>query len=138
MAALRYLLDTTVIIDYTLGRPGGIEIVEHLFETTGDLYTCDAVTCESLSGGTPEGRAATKVLLDALDYVALDPEGARWAGERRVERGPGTSRRHLGDALIAAVAWRMDATIVTRNARDFEAYGVPVLGYGSESSSVRG
>jgi predicted nucleic acid-binding protein len=31
---------------------------------------------------------------------------------------------------VAAVAWRTGATIVTRNARDFEAYGVPVLAYG--------
>jgi len=130
VGALRYVLDSTVIIDYSQGRPAGVDMVERLFAETGELYTCDAITCEVLSGGTPEGRADVRALLDALEYVALDPEGARWAGERRAERGPGTSRRYLGDALVAAVAWRMDATIVTRNARDFEAYGVPVLGYG--------
>lgn len=130
MGAVRYVLDSTVIIDYAEGRPGGTAIVERLFAETGDLYTCDAITCEVLSGGTPDGRAGIRRLLDALDYVALDPDGARWAGERRAERPAGTSRRHLGDALVAAVAWRMGATIVTRNARDFEAYGVPVLAYG--------
>ena len=83
-----------------------------------------------LSGGDPEGRLAIVALLDALELVALDPEGARWAGERRAERTVGGSRPHLGDALVAAVAWRTGSTIVTRNARDFEAYGVPVLGYG--------
>jgi len=93
---------------------------------------CDVVTCEAMSGGTPEGREGIRVLLDALEYVALDPEGARWAGERRAERAPGGSRRHLGDALIAGLAWRLGATIVTRNSRDFEAYGVPVLGYGTD------
>ena len=52
--------------------------------------------------------------------------------DRRAERVPGESRRHLGDALIAGLAWRLGATIVTRNPRDFEAYGVPVLGYGTD------
>ncbi|MEA2623460.1 MAG: hypothetical protein QOH61_2370, partial [Chloroflexota bacterium] len=37
-------------------------------------------------------------------------------------------------ALIAGVAWTLDATIVTRNARDFEAFGIPVLGYGPQLS----
>ena len=41
-----------------------------------------------------------------------------------------TSRRHLGDAIIAGVAWSLEATVVTRNPRDFEGYGVPVLTYG--------
>ena len=77
-------------------------------------------------------REAVRRLLDALEYVAVDPEAARWAGERRAERVAGGSRRHLGDALIAGLAWRLGATIVTRNPRDFEAYGVPVLGYATD------
>ena len=35
----------------------------------------------------------------------------------------------LGDALIAAVARGMDATIVTRNRPDFERQGASVLAY---------
>lgn len=130
MGTVSYVLDSTVIIDYAEGRPAGVDIVERLFGETADLYTCDAITCEVLSGGTHEGRADVRALLDALEYLALDPDGARWAGERRAERPPGASRRHLGDALVAAVAWRLGATVVTRNARDFEPYGVPVLAYG--------
>ena len=127
---MSYLLDSTAIIDYTTGLPGGVRIHRELFTQSADLYTCEVVTCETLSGGTPDGRETVRRLLDALEYVAVDPEAAAWAGERRAERVPGTSRRHLGDALIAGLAWRLGATIVTRNARDFEAYGVPVLDYG--------
>ena len=129
---MSYLLDSTVIIDYSLGREAGVRIVEELFGRTGDLYVCEVVACEALSGGTPEGRLEIRSLLDALDYVAIDPAAAQWAGERRAERVPGGSRRHLGDALIAGLAWRIGATIVTRNARDFEAYGVPVLDYAAD------
>jgi len=34
------------------------------------------------------------------------------------------------DALIAALAHSLGATVVTRNARDFAAFDIPVLGYG--------
>ncbi len=38
--------------------------------------------------------------------------------------------RSLADAIIAGVARDLEATVVTRNPRDFEAQGVPVLAYG--------
>ncbi len=129
---MSYLIDSTAIIDFTIGRTGGIRVIRDLFARTSEMYTCEVVICETLSGGTDEGREAVRRLLDALEYVAVDPEAARWAGERRAERIAGESRRHLGDALIAGLAWRLGATIVTRNARDFEAYGVPVLGYSAD------
>jgi len=50
-----------------------------------------------------------------------------------------TGRRcPLADALVAAAAWRLEATIVTRNSADFEPLGVPVLGYGAESQARAG
>ena len=133
-----YLLDTTVVIDFARGHAGGPELVERLFEETGQLFTCDIVSAEALSGGDePEHLVITK-FLDALEYVALDPDGARWAGQRR-RRLRGTGRRApLADALIAATAWRLEATLVTRNAADFEAFGVPVLGYGEAASPSAG
>jgi predicted nucleic acid-binding protein len=39
-----------------------------------------------------------------------------------------------GDAIIAGVAWSLDATIVTRNPRDFEGQGIPVLAYGQTAA----
>ena len=125
---MSYLLDTTVIIDHVGANRGALDLVRRLFEETGDLYTCDVVTCEALSGGTEEQRDDARRLLQALEYVAIDPEGARWAGAKRLELAQ-SSRRGVGDALIAATAWRLGATVVTRNAADFERYGVPVLEY---------
>jgi predicted nucleic acid-binding protein len=51
------------------------------------------------------------------------------AGAMR-RRGGRTAARRLADALSAAVAWSLDATIVTRNPSDFEGLGIPVLAYG--------
>ena len=127
---MRYLLDTTVVIDWTRGYEPAGEILRRLVEEGHDLYSCDVVVCESLSGGSDSERDAAWSLLQALEYVALDPEGARWAGGSRQRRGVGGNIRSLGDSLIAAVAWRLGATIVTRNSPDFARQGVPILEYG--------
>jgi predicted nucleic acid-binding protein len=128
---LSYLLDTTVVIDHAEGFAPAVELLSQLFSETSDLYTCDVVTCEALSRGDEEAVAVKRTLLDALEYVALSPDGARWAGEqRRTRREAGQRAPSTTDALIAALARSVGATVVTRNARDFDAFDVPVLGYG--------
>jgi predicted nucleic acid-binding protein len=126
---MTYLLDTTLLIDHSLGLESAVHLFRRLFEEGHDLLTCDVVACESMSGGTEPQRAAIGRLLEALEYVSTAPEAARWAADSRRSR-TATSRRTLGDALIGGVASCNDATIVTRNPRDFEAQGVRVLTYG--------
>ncbi len=130
---MRYLLDTTVLIDHALGLFGAGDLLTRLFAETGDIYTCDAVVVEALSSGTDDELRVIERLIQALEYVSTSPEAAVWAAGFRRRRGR-TSRRHLGDAVIAGVAWSLDATIVTRNPRDFEAQGVPVLAYGQTAA----
>lgn len=126
-----YLLDTTVIVDFAHGNTVSRQTVRRLFEETSDLYTCDVVTCEALSRGGEEELAAVAALLKALEFVALSPDGAAWAGNRRRERiESGRAKPSTTDALIAALANSLGATVVTRNARDFAAFDVPVLDYG--------
>lgn len=135
---MRYLLDTTLVIDHARGVHDGIETLARLFEETAGLYTCDIVTCEALSKGDVEERRSITTLLDALEYVALDPIGARWAGDQRRRQAEAGRRHPVADALIAAMAWRIDATVVSRNAADFEPFDVPVLGYGDGAAVKAG
>lgn len=58
-----------------------------------------------------------------------DPAAARAAGAARLERHQAGGKLGLGDALIAAVARGLEATIVTRNRPDFERQGASVLTY---------
>lgn len=125
---MRYLLDTTLLVDHLHGRPSAIALVRQLFSEPNDLLVCDAIVAEALSNGTDEERASLGALIDALEYVSTPPNAARWAGASRRRLGQTGSRR-LGDAIIAGVAWHQDATVVTGNPRDFEVQGVRVLGY---------
>ena len=54
MPLVRYLLDTTVLIDHVRGKPSAVELVLSLFSEPNDLYVCDAVVTESLSKGPDE------------------------------------------------------------------------------------
>lgn len=126
---MRYLLDTTVLIDHAKGRHGADRLVASLFAETSDLVTCDVVVTEALSGSGELERSMIMSLIRALEYVSTSPDAAVWAADARRARGA-SGPRSLGDALIAGIAWSLDATVVTRNAQDFEIPGVRVLGYG--------
>jgi predicted nucleic acid-binding protein len=126
---VRYLLDSTLLIDLANGDAGAAEVLGRLFGDGHDLYTCDVVTVETLSRGEPDQLRHLTVLLDALDYVATSPTAARWAASSRRERHLAGGRRVLADALIAGVAADLGATIVTRNRPDFERQGASVLTY---------
>jgi predicted nucleic acid-binding protein len=125
---MRYLLDTTVLIDFAHGTPAAKALIETLFGEPNDLYTCDVVTAESLSRGEAAHRDAVIRMLDVLEYVSTTPAAARWAGDSRRRRSAG-GNRSLGDALIAGTAWALEATVVTRNPEDFVSQGIPVLAY---------
>jgi predicted nucleic acid-binding protein len=126
---VRYLLDTTLLIDHANGYSPAMAALARLFEEGGDLFVCEVVVCEALSGGTDEQLVVIERLIEALEYVATTPEAARWAAASRLRRHREGGKLGLGDALIAGVAASLDATIVTRNRPDFERQGVPVLTY---------
>lgn len=126
---MRYLLDTTLIVDHVNGHPPAMALLHRLYEEGAELYTCDVVVCEALSGGNEAHRRVVSGLLRALDYIATDPDVARAAGVARLRRHRSGGKLGLGDALIAAVARSLGATVVTRNRPDFERQGASVLAY---------
>jgi len=126
---MRYLLDTTLIVDHAHGFEPAMQMLGRLYEEGGELFTCDIVVCEALSGGSDEHVEVVSRLLARLEYIATDPTAARRAGEARHLRHMAGGRLGLGDAIIAAMADHLGATIVTRNRRDFERQGASVLPY---------
>ena len=130
---MRYLLDTTVLIDHANDRAGASELLERLFSQPNDLYTCDVVVAEALSKGADDEILVIGSLIRALEYASTHPDAARWAGESR-RRRTATGPRSMSDAVIAGVARSLDAIVVTRNPRDFERQGVPVLAYGQTTA----
>lgn len=126
---MRYLLDSTLLIDHGNGDQAAIELLYRLVEEGHDLYTCDVVTCEALSRGAAVDLRHISALLDALEYVSTTPAAARRAATARRERHAAGGKQALGDALIAGVAEELKAVVVTRNRRDFARLNAPTLEY---------
>ena len=80
---MRYLLDTTLLIDHAHGHEPAMQLLQRLYEEGAELFTCDVVVCEALSGGSDEHRQVISRLLNPLDFVATDPAAARAAGNAR-------------------------------------------------------
>jgi predicted nucleic acid-binding protein len=126
---MRFLLDSTLLIDHAnRDEPAG-KLLERLHSEPHELFTCDVVTCETLSQGDAKHLRDLRTLLDALEYVATSPDAARWAANSRLRRHRDGGKLGLGDSLIAGVAAELGATVVTRNRPDFERQGIKVLGY---------
>lgn len=127
----RFLAEEPVIWLSTVRPDGAPHLVPTWFAWDGETlaYTCEVVMCEALSGGNEQEGRVIGGVLDALEYVALAPDGARRAAEARRTGRSAPVARSLADALIAATAWTLGATLVTRNPRDFERLGIPVLPY---------
>ncbi len=126
---VRYLLDSTLLIDHGNGDRAAVELFRRLIEEGHDLYTCDVVTCEALSRGDDYDLHRMSTLLDALEYASTTPVAAQLAAAARRTRNAAGGKRALGDALIGGIATDLDAIVVTRNRRDFEQQGIRTLVY---------
>lgn len=123
MSGDAYLIDTNVLIDYLAGAiPPENERID---EVLRDDFTLSVISKIEFLGWTgylddPEELDDARSFIEAAEIVPVSDE----IGERAIE----LRRQHgvpLADSVIAATALDRNATLVTRNATDFEA--VPSL-----------
>lgn len=126
---MRYLLDTSFAIDVLRNHPGAVHRFTQLFEIGDDAFINDVVVCELATGARPADEAGLAALIRAVEFVQPGPEVAAVAGQWR-----GQARRRgvtisVPDALIAATADALRATVITGNTRDFERLPVAIETY---------
>ncbi len=128
-----YLLDTNVVSELRRPNPHR-SVVDWVHGVSGDELFLSAVTIGEIQAGieiTREQDAAKaeeiegwlNQVLSTFNILPVDAHAFReWA--RLMHHQSGTL---MQDAMIGAVAIANRLVVVTRNVRDFEQLGVPVL-----------
>ncbi|HET9522047.1 MAG TPA: PIN domain-containing protein [Candidatus Limnocylindrales bacterium] len=126
---MRYLLDTTFVIDHLRGDPDARRRLAQIVERGDEPFVCDVVACEAWAGAHDDLDRDLMGLLRFVEFVQAGPEQARRAGRWRADARRRGSTLSAPDALIAASAEALDATVLTRNLRDFALMPIPVETY---------
>lgn len=128
-----YLLDTNVVSELRRSRPHGAVLAWLRSVVSADIRI-SSVTVGELQAGVELTRAGNPAraaeieswidqVVETFDVIPVDAAVfRRWA--RLMHR---QSDELYEDAMIAATAMLHDATVVTRNVRDFGFWDVPVL-----------
>jgi toxin FitB len=128
-----YLLDTNVVSELRKPKPHGA-VLEWFESIADDDIFLSAITIGELQAGieltrrqnptkAQEIEAWLDEVADSFQILPMDARAFReWA-----KLMDGRSNHLMEDAMIAATARVHRLTVVTRNARDFESFGVPLI-----------
>jgi predicted nucleic acid-binding protein len=133
-----FLIDTNVISEVAKPRPNQ-QVMAFLHETDEDRLFISVVTLGELRRGIAlKSDVRARSALDAwlrrdlverfsgriIDITALEADA--W-GELMAEAKRRRIALHVMDGFLAATARAHNQTIVTRNVKDFEPFGLPLL-----------
>ena len=123
MSALRYLLDTGILIRQIRGRKSVLRLVRGITRL-GRVAISPITHLELCAGIRPHEEYAVHKLLSRFQTIPIDGAIGRRAGELvRQQRAKGHTLS-FPDAIIAATTLQYGLTLVTFNPKDF---GLPGL-----------
>ena len=123
------LLDSTIVIDFLRGVPEATARVAQIFADGDQPMVNEIVVCEVRAGLNAPDIAGFEALLEPTEFIQPGPDAALRAGQWRAELRARGRVLSLGDSLVAAAAEAADATVVTRNVRDFSLTPVRLESY---------
>lgn len=127
---MNLLLDTNVISEVMRREPDPVVVA---WFSRLDRVITSVICVEELVFGLRRRHAYSREawLLGMLEDVGVvhpvSAVTARWAAEQRARLQDNGQTFTQADALIAATAWEHHLVLATRNVRDFDALGVPLL-----------
>jgi tRNA(fMet)-specific endonuclease VapC len=126
---VRYLLDTTFVIDHLRGEPAAVSRLAQLFADGDEVLVNEVVVCEAATGAPVHPDPDLIALLEPVEVVQPPADAAITAGRWRAEARARGRALSLADSLIAAAAEAAGASVLTRNVRDFHLTPVRVQEY---------
>ena len=126
---MRLVLDSSFVIDHLRGEAAAVDRLRRMFEDGDEPIVTEIVVCEVRTGLLPADEPHLTALLEPLEFVQPGWETALLAGRMRADLRRRGRTLALGDALIAASAHHLGATVITRNVRDFTQTSIQVETY---------
>lgn len=112
------LIDTSVLVDHLRGHPGAAAVLQRE-RRAGRILASEITRLELLAGMRRHEEAATRLLLSAFDWRAVDEEVAERAGTLGRRWLPSHHTIDAADLAIAATAELLGAHLLTRNIKHF-------------------
>jgi len=115
----KYLLDTTVIIDYLRGKDKIVKLIRKLFFFFFLLGCCPINIIEVYAGMKEKEREVTEEFIDSLENYELTKEIAKQAGEDKKKYQREGISLSLPDVAIAGIAVANDLILLTDNQKHY-------------------
>jgi predicted nucleic acid-binding protein len=120
---VRFVLDTSVLIDHLRGRPRAATALIPAAIARGDeLWSSYVVQAELLAGMRPEEEGATRDLMRLISWAEVDDATAEAAGAL----GRRYLRTHTGievaDLVVAALTQQLGAELKTTNLKHYPMF----------------
>jgi len=119
------LIDTDIVIDHFHGHQAALDYFSEML-AAGEVLSVSVVTLTEITGGMrSDEEPRTERLLSLFTVLDVDEVIARQAGAylRQYRR---SHNLELGDALIAATAFRAGAELITRNLKHYPMKDIQV------------
>ena len=116
---MKYAVDTSVLIDLLREHPPAVELFERLVEEDATFVSSYVMRTEVLSGMKRGEERATRAMLDTIEWLPVgepESEAAGALGRRYLPSNPGID---TPDLLLAEVAERQGAELLTTNIKHF-------------------
>ena len=116
---MKYAVDASLLIDLLREHPAAVELFERLVEEEATLVSSYVIRTEVLSGMRRGEERATRAMLDTIEWFPVgepEAEAAGALGRRYLPSNPGID---TPDLLLAEVAERQGAELLTTNIKHF-------------------
>lgn len=123
----RYLLDTSVLINFSKQNEPTMSKLIALLESDAEIGICSITIAEFFAGIPPQLRQEWTEFFATLHYWDVSFKAAQRAGSFRYDYQKQGKHLQIIDALIAAVGKDVGATIVIRNVKDFPMLDIDIL-----------
>lgn len=117
---MKYAIDASVLVDHLRNYPPAIDLLKRLVIDDAQFVSSFVIRLEILTGMRPGEEVATYKLLSVIEWEPVAEPECNAAGALGRQYLPANSGIDTADLLLAEVARRHGAELLTMNVKHFQ------------------